>query len=159
VTARSTADAEAESHGASAGLLAIGTSQADVIASGSIRAYLDGPVTRSNSVTVTAQAVHTAHASTLALAGGGTAATGAASHATVSPVVAAYPGDITITAVNGVTVPAGATPHAFAGAFGVNVSGVNSVGVSLADAEASPTVTAHVGGAHSTITARTLDVT
>src|SRR5262249_34927099 len=70
VTALSAADAEASTYGIAAGFLAIGTSQADATAGGSVKAHLDGPVADSDNVTVSAAAPHTAHASAFALAGG-----------------------------------------------------------------------------------------
>jgi hypothetical protein len=115
------------------------------------KAYIvSSTVTLGGDLTVTAASTTTARAEvmTTSAAAGlvGIAAAGSIAIVTVKPIVEASVTGSTVDAGN-VSVTATATPHGSAAAMGNAVSTGASVGVSQADTEVSPTVTALVGGA------------
>ena len=72
--------------------------------------------------------------------------------------VEAYTGNANLTARQVMTVTATATPHALTKSVGVAVSAGVSVGAALAYSTVSPSVSAYVGGASSTINAASLAI-
>jgi len=158
VAATSNNSVDAESAGAAGGLVAIGSSITDAKANGSVKAHIDGAVSGSDNLTVTATATNTADSLAIALAGGIVAGAGARADSTVSPTVEAYTGNANITARQAMMVTATATPHAITKSVGVAVSAGVSVGAALAYSTVSPAVSAYVGGAGSTINAASLSI-
>ncbi len=159
ISATTTNDSEADTYGASGGLLAIGTATTEAKANGSITAHVDGVITSSDNITVRATATHTADASATALAGGIVSGAGAQADSFASPTVEAFTGNNNLTARQAVMVTATFTPKAISEAIGVSVAEYVGVGASIANATVAPTVSAHVGGGSSTIGAVGLTVT
>ncbi|EXI89661.1 MAG: hypothetical protein AW11_01349 [Candidatus Accumulibacter regalis] len=108
-------------------------------------------------IDITAQSIDTADARTVGVSAGiGIALGGSVALATVNPNVSARiePGATAIMAWDAINVSAAATPQANANALGVN-AGAFAIGVSMAEAESTPVVSASVGGS---IGAATLSV-
>src|SRR5262249_13334947 len=144
--------ANAQTQGiAVAGLLAVGASLSDATAEGSLKAYIDGEVGGSGSVTVEALGSDTAVRSSPAAPGGILGGSGRVATATVAPTIEASGDGPGLVTGGAVTVSAPDTPESTASVFGVAAGGL-AVGVSTSDAAASPAVTAYAGGPGSSIT-------
>ena len=160
LTAHSASDVEAESIGASGGIVAIGASIADATETGSTLAYVGDnlllgrsadPAYVVNSLTIDAAADIDLRAKTLAAAGGIVAGSGSVATASAQPTVKAYIGSNVDIAVTDLTINATVTPKTQAEALGIN-AGIAAVGASIATAENIVNVQTYIGP-NGTITA------
>jgi len=140
-------DADADSYGIAGGTAAVGASLASASANGSVTAHIDGSVTGGD-LAVQAEAIRLADAQAFSLAGGVYAGSGSDADATASPAVSAYVGDgvhpVSIDVSGNVAVLSHSQAKATADAQGVQVSMTLGMGVSLADAQVCPVVSAYV---------------
>lgn len=143
---------ESETYSVSVGLVTAGASVATSSIGGTTRASIGTGAQigqgahQVNDLQVSADANHAASADALAgKAGLGLAASGTVASATLQPAVSASIGGGAIKVQNDVDVDAAATVSATALATGINVSLGGSVGASIANASASPIVSASLG--------------
>jgi hypothetical protein len=153
VTAGATDSATAATYGVALSVgIAGGVSITTASANGSTTAHIDGVVTGCTNLMVQATAADSSDAEATALAGGGIAGfSGAAGTATTSPTVNAYVGSYVpnsghqITATGSISVGATSTGQATGNALGIAISGLFSLGASVANATESPQTTAGIG--------------
>lgn len=150
----SLSDAEANGHAYAA--LAAGGVQADATVGSSNETYVNAQQINAGSLTVQGISNDSAEADSLSGAGGIAAGSGSVANAAVTSSNKAYTGSDVVAAVTAMKIAATTYSQASADAKGVNAGGL-AVGVSLAKANNSSTVDAHVGNSN-TITGPLLDV-
>ena len=148
LNAMSHAHAGSQAIGAGLGIVGVGISISSSTEGGTTEAHADSGANleAGGNVSVEGNGIDDAQAKSVAAAGGIVAGDGGDATATINPsIIATTSGGGLISAPNTLTVSAGVTPNAAANVFGVS-AGVLAVGASVASANASPQVSATLGG-------------
>ncbi|MDX9755232.1 MAG: hypothetical protein RBU29_14800, partial [bacterium] len=143
INARTSNKAKSKADGITVGGLAIGASIAQANVGGSTTSYMAGRVEKGQNLIITATSLDSSIAEAFAAGGGLLSGVGADADAKISPTVQAYISGF-VEVAKDVKLDATETPFADANSEGIAVSGLLSVGASLADAIVDPTVKAYV---------------
>ncbi|MCY2932454.1 MAG: hypothetical protein NTV86_23755 [Planctomycetota bacterium] len=154
VDSRAYNKADGTGNGLVLGVLGFGAVAATATAAGTNNAYVEASHLDGGSLAVNALTKDNVDAETTSGAGGIVAGSGSVAMATADSDTSSHVSSSDLAVDGALSVQATAQPVASADAFGVN-AGALSVGVSMAVATTSPTVTAYAGG---TLTAQSLSV-
>ena len=140
-------DAKALTRGIAGGVVSVGASVAEAIASGSVSSYVDGDVDQAANLNVFALSANDGDADAIGVAGGIIAGVaGADADVTIAPVVDASVGIGTIQNTGNILIAAIAETEAEADGLGVAGSIIASVGSSTANILIDPDLDASIKG-------------
>src|SRR5262249_44517480 len=151
--------AEANSSGQGGGIVGVGASFVDVISGGSMTSQVDGNVLGAQNVQISATVSHTGNATAKAVAGGIASGQAAVAHSTITPTVRAFVGVGQLNLSGNLTIQSAfLSGDVKATALGTTISGLLSVGSSIATVTISPTIEASVRTGSSVVAGNSITI-